>query len=264
MKVKADKKKCGVCGAKIGITNRFAASDGFLCSDCAKKVGAQSFEEIARVASMPIQQIIQEIEKRTDGKTTFSSTKEVESTQTKQVLAIDEENETWCIYSKKSKEIPVIYSFNELIEYETFDGERTSKISGGLGASVAGGIIAGGVGAIVGSNIGKKKKKVSDIHIKIVVNDINNSVIQFNLLPDGPGKSETKVGGFFYNIAIKEMDSISSLLSYIIENKNELESTIESDSSSSADEILKFKNLMDQGIITKEEFEQKKSQLLEI
>lgn len=36
----------------------------------------------------------------------------------------------------------------------------------------------------------------------------------------------------------------------------------ESNNFSSADEILKFKQLLDQGIITKEEFERKKNELL--
>jgi len=36
------------------------------------------------------------------------------------------------------------------------------------------------------------------------------------------------------------------------------------DNNSQADEILKFKNLMDQGIITEEEFQAKKKQLLNL
>ena len=35
-----------------------------------------------------------------------------------------------------------------------------------------------------------------------------------------------------------------------------------SDNNSQADEILKFKNLMDQGIISEEEFNKKKSEIL--
>lgn len=58
-----------------------------------------------------------------------------------------------------------------------------------------------------------------------------------------------------------EMESINNLLQ---EKLSESKSTKVSNASniSVADEILKFKNLLDSGIITQEEFEKKKSELL--
>jgi predicted Zn-dependent peptidase len=55
-----------------------------------------------------------------------------------------------------------------------------------------------------------------------------------------------------------------STLQLICNQQKELPENNNSSAASSADEILKFKNLLDCGIITQEEFEVKKKQLLGI
>lgn len=73
----------------------------------------------------------------------------------------------------------------------------------------------------------------------------------------------TKTNGFIYKTMQSSAQSCISALDIIADqNSTEEMSNLESETVSSADEILKFKNLLDAGIITQEEFEAKKKQLL--
>ena len=78
--------------------------------------------------------------------------------------------------------------------------------------------------------------------------------------------TKTKTGGFIYNEYQKEAQSLLSELQLIADmNESESTQTVASTKSvSAADEILKFKQLLDAGIITQEEFDAKKKQLLGI
>lgn len=64
---------------------------------------------------------------------------------------------------------------------------------------------------------------------------------------------------------IKNQDEIHSVISKLLMKRQQAEkinSTQNNEKSSNADELKKFRDLLDSGIITQEEFEQKKKQLL--
>lgn len=61
----------------------------------------------------------------------------------------------------------------------------------------------------------------------------------------------------------KVPEESEKIYNYILKKIKEVKQEIKNDKSySSADEILKFKNLLDEGIITQEEFDKKKKELL--
>ena len=76
--------------------------------------------------------------------------------------------------------------------------------------------------------------------------------------------SETKRNGILYRSCKETALKILSLLDQITSSPEHqsLDTSALSVSASSADEIMKFKKLLDDGIITAEEFEAKKRQLL--
>ena len=77
--------------------------------------------------------------------------------------------------------------------------------------------------------------------------------------------SETKTKSFVYKTAQDSAHACISALAAIADQKNASDEAIDCNTSqviSAADEIIKFKQLMDNGIITLEEFELKKKQLL--
>lgn len=148
------------------------------------------------------------------------------------------------------------YNYKDIIEYELLeDGESVTK--GGLGRAVAGGILFGGVGAVVGGVTGKRKTKttVNSLKIKITVNDINNPNIYIELM-----QMPAKTNNPLYKEAYETAQEILSSLS-IAQNKV-AEQTANTQSSSNADEIMKYKQLLDAGAITQEEFDIKKKELL--
>lgn len=155
---------------------------------------------------------------------------------------------------------PIIYSFDDIIAFELLeDGNSITK--GGTGRAIAGGLLFGGVGAIVGGSTGKRKTKSTCIklQIKITVNSMSMPAVYINLIA-----GETKTDGFIYKAAYSSAQNILSVLQVICENNKTLHETVSESTvaTSSADEILKYKTLLDQGIITQEEFDAKKKQLL--
>ena len=66
-------------------------------------------------------------------------------------------------------------------------------------------------------------------------------------------------------MAYKSAQNILSVLQIICENNKSVYAPPENaTTSSSADEIMKYKKLLDQGIISQEEFDAKKMQLLKL
>ena len=131
-----------------------------------------------------------------------------------------------------------------------------SITKGSLGNAVIGGAVFGGVGAIVGGSVGKKKtvQEVTEFRIKIITKNSFYPEIYIDFLTAG----KTKENGILFKSYAASAQKILSLLT-IITSKN---SVIEASGFFVADEILKFKQLLDAGIISQEEFNQKKHQLL--
>lgn len=264
----ADKKSCCVCESPVNMLNRFKIADGYICKVCAEKFGIDTVEGIASLGNASTQEVIARIGLASENEAAFKQfnpTKEITSQHAGKVFAINDQDGEWCIYSKNKKNAHQIYSYNDLIGYEVIEGDQTIQTKGGLGSSLVGGILAGGVGAVIGANVGKKKSagKVKDIKIRVALNDINNNQIILSFL-----STETKVGGFVHKSIMDDVQKIQSLLDYILENKvdpnTDTSSNFIADPISTADEILKFKQLADQGIITQEEFEAKKKELLNL
>ena len=79
--------------------------------------------------------------------------------------------------------------------------------------------------------------------------------------------SETKKGGFVANNYYKQFHDVCGVLDGTISKNTqqlqlEQQKEITTKNPSSADEIAKFKKLLDDGVITQEEFDAKKKQLL--
>ncbi len=132
--------------------------------------------------------------------------------------------------------------------------------TGGVGRAIVGGALFGGVGAIVGGSTGHKQKVTcSKLQIKITMNNMDIPIVYINFI-----ESETKKDGALYKQLYTQAQEALSLLSIIAEsNKSNTNSAVEQQNNLSvADEILKFKQLLDSGIISQEEFDAKKKQLL--
>lgn len=181
-------------------------------------------------------------------------------------FAMDDDSKQWAIskglFSPLSSCAP--YRYSDIVDFELLeDGSSVSK--GGLGRAVVGYALFGGVGAIVGGVTGKKKAKqtCTSLMIKITLNDTRHPTEYIKLIT-----SSTPKDGFVYKSEYKSAQEIMSLLQLIVNSQQhsavvpQQHTVVVNQAASAADEIRRYKALMDDGIISQEEFEAKKRKLL--
>lgn len=186
---------------------------------------------------------------------TFKATKKIGK-----IIAFDDVNKMFMTpcgaFNKR------VYEYSQILDFELLeDGESITQ--GGMGKSLVGGMLFGGVGAIVGSTGKKKTKSIcNSLKVKISVNDMKTPSIMIDFLITPVKKSSS-----IYKASFKNAHECISILNIACQgndtNSVDTNTNIDnSNSSSVADEILKFKSLLDCGAITQEEFDKKKRELL--
>jgi hypothetical protein len=257
-----DKKEllCVICVGKVKIFSLFEIADGLLCGDCGKKCG-YTLATITKKKTLSDVKI--DMESNLANKQLLENFNPTRTIGT--YLEIDEEKKQWIVPNnkggKKKKDLNVkVYQFSDIVSFELLEnGETITK--GGLGAAIAGDLLFGGIGAVVGGITGKKKSQAvcNNMQIKITVKNISKPTVYLNFF-DAPLKKD----GFIYKGYYKVAQEVLSLLQLMCESEQKPTETNQIPQLSEADEILKFKNLLDSGIITQDEFEAKKKQLLGI
>lgn len=177
---------------------------------------------------------------------------------------IDENHKKWTIPQGllKNKIIQSkIYNYTDILDFELIeDGNSVSK--GGIGRAIVGGALFGGIGAIVGATTGHKQKQTCSIlQIKIILNSMNSPIEYITLI-----NTEIKKSSNTYKLSFNIAQQILSVLQIICEsNKSQkLLKETNHEPSSNIDEIRKYKQLLDCGAITEEEFNIKKKKLLNL
>lgn len=130
-----------------------------------------------------------------------------------------------------------------------------SAVTGGIGRAVAGGILAGGVGAIVGATT--KKKEISSYKIIIYMSDINRPKIVLNLIT-----SKMKIDSLYYKDAVRFANDVNASVKSIISKNNENlnHSKVQV---GCKEKLIDLKELKDSGLISSDEYEQKRSKIIE-
>ena len=149
----------------------------------------------------------------------------------------------------------------DIIDFEIIEDESTVS-KGGVGRAIIGGTLFGEIGAIVGGKIGHKYKQTcTNLKIKITLNSINNPVEYITFI-----NTETKKDSILYKNSINIAQEIISILQVICENNKNINMSqqLNSPSVSNIDEIKKYKDLLDCGAITEDEFQIKKKELLNL
>lgn len=232
---------CPVCGGKMGLLNRERSADGLICASCMNffysKVGFQA----SKFSTKELADFWAVQEKRR------KQFKETDSLYDADALyvSVDDKNELFYFGRRSGDKGPrMIYAFDEVSGYESDSEDFTvTQTRGGIGRAVVGAAIAGPVGAIVGASTAKTETRKGK--------GKENITISFEL-PFGKKtlSAQTYPAG------------MTALLKACMEKKSQTQSTY-GRVNSVADELLKFKQLLDMGAITQEEYNVKKSQLLE-
>lgn len=183
-------------------------------------------------------------------------------------IAADEARGSLALIVVTSKEVSVrVVSFRDIISAEIFeDGssvtrtERTSQLAG----SLVGGLALGGVGAIIGGLSGNTitTKKCKRIDLRLVVNDTKIPIHDLTIL-----NIEVDRDGSIYDSNMKIARHWNALIAVMIkradqEDKKSSASRPAENPSSIADELKKLAELRDSGVLSNEEFQNQKANLL--
>ena len=159
-----------------------------------------------------------------------------------------------------------IFRYDQIINVDLIQNGENLSITekSGLGRAAAGGLMFGGAGAVVGALSGKKKTKSEEIckelKLRITVRDYDDPAFYITII-----NTPQKTNGFVYKSGMKEAHNILSQLEKIIDEEQYVSDVRSPEPSGNiTEEIREFKALMDEGIITEEEFNAKKKELLDI
>lgn len=252
-------KICAICGKKIGVLeSRITLKDGYLCPKCLRELGYTTFDinavtefgmkSISEITNM--NEVKQNNNVLLESFTPQKSYGDIEFNDDKKLFVI---NRT-VGWSKMRN----IYNYNQILDCELIeDGNTITKGGHSITKGVIGGVMFGGVGAIVGGLTGKKKttNTCTNLQVKITLRDSNVPVEYVDFIC-----AETKKNGIIYKTQFEKAQSVLSALQIacdLCDIKKE-----EKSNCSAADEIRKYKDLLDAGAITKEEYDTIKKQLL--
>ena len=244
---------CAVCGRECA-PNKFQLVDkSWLCHRCHREAGLLVSDISPK--SLSVADVKEMLEEKRTNERRYSNFKATRSVG--DYLKVDDVRKLWYIPSQGLIKIgtPNVYSYEEVLDFELLeDGGSITK--GGIGSAVTGGILFGGIGAVVGGIAGKRSSKptCTSLKVKITLRNRNESVVYINLI-----STEIKKSSLIYKTCEKQAQEIISILQIICEECSKTTDVrVETATVSSADEILKYKQLLDAGIITQDEFDAKK------
>ena len=245
--------KCAVCSKGVGLfSSKTKIQDGVSCIECLGKSGIIQFENATNFTAAYLKEYAT---RRIPLVANFKPTKSISHTKTLNFksstdLMIDENSKTFVVGMYGLFEISNLLSF-ELLE----DGQ--SIVKGGLGGAIVGGALFGGVGAVVGSLTGASNKKVcNSMRIRITVKNSHVDTAYIDIVT-----SQIKTNNIVYKTAQEDAQKYLSALQ-IIADMNNTANTQPTAAIDTAAELQKFHALKEQGIITEDEFNAKKAQLL--
>lgn len=147
----------------------------------------------------------------------------------------------FCNYSHIDYSIFII-NYSEILDCEVLKNGKVVQ-KGGINRALVGGIVGGGVGAIVGSNT-RKIENTTEYSVRIITSNFEKPTLILEF-----GSDETKAGELYGTII------------GIMENSKKIEKS-EKSNIDNFEQLKKLSELKEKNIITNEEFELKKKELL--
>lgn len=174
-------------------------------------------------------------------------------------LLIDENSGLWCINGMNST-----LKLSEITDCEIIEDGVSYKPDNGVLRAVVGGALFGGAGAIVGALTASTSESVNRLEVVIHTNNPTLLKSKVVLL-----SSPTKRSSSLYQSAKNNAETLISCLdrlSGFSSKKNQTAASIQNSSViiSNADELAKYKELLDKGAISEEEYDAVKKRLLNL
>lgn len=253
------KKICLVCGKEIGaLTGKYKCKDGYICKPCFKEKGYfqnvikyRGFRSTDNLTLKEIEAVNADVEYNIDVVENFKATY-VPDIQ----IQFDDNNSMLIMSPDQHVSYRphhfVVLRYDQIVDYELLQN-GSSIASGGLGRAAVGGMLFGGVGAIVGASTRKQHSVCSDLQIKFTVRNYGLPSVYLHLIT-----TDTKTNSILYKNAMTTAQNVLSKLELITKNQQPEDTQEISITNSVADKLRELKSLLDEDIITREEFDQKK------
>lgn len=239
------KKTCAICNKELGLRNYSISAKKSICLDCLEKSHLSS-SEVKTLTSMDICEAIKMRDEYALRYETFRATRKVGK-----ILEFDDNKNHWLLSSETGNifknKIPRVYNFIDIEYYQLIENDTILQ-HGGFNDEFQ-------EIAMTTSPELKETSICNNLKIKIAVKDRFNPVIYIDFI-----KNETMKNDLNYKRNLKDANDCMAALKLTCDSIKASKEPI----TSNADEILKYKNLLDMGIISEEEFEHKKTQLLNL
>lgn len=177
-------------------------------------------------------------------------------------LLIDNQNKKF-VY-QKGKSFSKTYKFSDLINYEVYENGH-SKVKGRAGSALIGGAFFGLEGLVVGSSMSRNiNEKCNQLKLIIRLNDFDCPQIVITYVDN----VDWDKNGWMYRNMKENIQAVCSMLEYMLNEKTlEQSSAVKqeektSEQKSQKEQLQELKEMLDDGLITQEDFEQKKKQIL--
>lgn len=187
----------------------------------------------------------------------------------KHSIGINDDEKTWAIPSRDKIDdfsSSRIYDFDDMLGYEIIYNNEIISKNNGVERAIVGHMLMGDIGAIVASNTVKKFNYKDNMKVRIFVKDDKMPYIDIDI-----ASIPIKSGSLEDNIIKNNIAKIKVVLDEIIARNNKianLKRIKDNDNNnkqySTTEELKKYKELLDTGVITKQDFNKKKKQLLNI
>lgn len=246
-------KKCLICNSPVGFfAGQVVLSDGSICDSCWSKAGGTN--DFLELATAKKKYSSQDILKKINNKGfTVINSDDFSPNLLLGKFEFDDKSKIVKVKSQLIKE--ELISYSDIIDFELLEN-GSSIVKGGLGRAIVGGALLGGIGATVGAVTGTKKSQSVCESLKIKITIRNNSspaiFVDYITFPE-------KTSSYIYKEAFENAHKALSALQCAVDSITQNKVVPTSDPT---DEIRKYKQLLDENIITSEEFELKKKQLL--
>ena len=258
-------KTCGICGKNIGFFSGVITCDikpGKICTDCFGAISNYRYKKLGKSSV----ELFQDGYTWEDGKRELAESKLVieglqkiikkfGATATFDTVHFNDNTNSMLIETSDIK--AEVFKYEQIISFELIENGN-SIISGGAGQAIAGGMLFGEVGAIIGGTTATRKMSeiCTLLKIKITFRNCNRRSIDITFIDNSKGFQKNS---YEYTTKFELAEEIMTALQVAVDKVKMSELSTKT---SVADEILKFKNLLDLGAITEEEYNVKKKQLL--
>ncbi len=257
-------KQCSFCNRELGImSEKTRLKDGWICVDCWKRSGLSTLDVdfMIKVTKMTVQELHAVINERELHRNNILSYKP--NYVPAQFAKFDDNSRVMLLTSKLYEEyLPEYYSafsYDQLVDFELLE-DGTGIASGGVGRAIVGGLLFGVTGAIVGATTRSSKPTCESLKIKLTIKNYSQSAFYISLIESGGLRKDSPA---YKNIFGKSQNVISKF-QLIVDELNKEPQRVSYNNMSGADELRKYKALLDDGIINEEEFNLKKRRILGI